>query len=150
MLKEGDQAPDIQLESDSGEPFRLSSLKGKKVVLYFYPRADTPGCTVEACEFRDSSKKFTKKNAVIVGISPDAVKSQARFKDKFELPFTLLCDVDKSAAQAYGVYKEKNMYGKKVMGIERTTFIIGEDGRIAKIFAKVKAQGHAEQVWNAL
>jgi peroxiredoxin Q/BCP len=150
MLKEGDKAPDIQLESDSGEPFRLSSLKGKKVVLYFYPRADTPGCTVEACEFRDSSKKFTKKNAVIVGISPDAVKSQARFKDKFELPFTLLCDVDKSAAQAYGVYKEKNMYGKKVMGIERTTFIIGEDGRIAKIFAKVQAQGHAEQVWNAL
>jgi peroxiredoxin Q/BCP len=146
MLKEGDKAPDIQLESDSGEPFRLSSLKGKKVVLYFYPRADTPGCTVEACEFRDNSKKFGKKNVAIVGISPDAVKSQAKFKTKFDLPFTLLCDVDKEAAQAYGVYKEKNMYGKKVMGIERTTFIVGEDGRIAKIFAKVKAQGHAEQV----
>jgi peroxiredoxin Q/BCP len=150
MLKEGDKAPDIHLETDSGEPFRLSSLKGKKVVLYFYPRADTPGCTVEACEFRDSSKKFAKKDAVIVGISPDAVKSQARFKDKFDLPFTLLCDVDKVVAQAYGVYKEKNMYGKKVMGIERTTFIIGEDGRITKIFPKVKAQGHAEQVWSAL
>jgi peroxiredoxin Q/BCP len=150
MLKEGDKAPDIQLDSDSGEPFRLSSLKGKKIVLYFYPRADTPGCTVEACEFRDNSKKFGKKNVAIVGISPDAVKSQAKFKTKFDLPFTLLCDVDKEAAQAYGVYKEKNMYGKKVMGIERTTFIIGEDGHIAKIFPKVKAQGHADQVFSAL
>src|SRR6266571_8452607 len=150
MLKEGDKAPDIQLETDTGEPFRLSAQKGKKVVLYFYPRADTPGCTVEACEFRDNSKKFAKKNAVIVGISPDAVKSQAKFKDKFDLPFTLLCDVDKDAAQAYGVYKEKNMYGKKVMGIERTTFLIGEDGRIAKIFGKVKAQGHAEEALAAL
>src|SRR6266851_9081887 len=146
MLKEGDKAPDIKLESDTGEPFRLSSMKGKKVVLYFYPRADTPGCTVEACEFRDSTKKFAKKDAVIVGISPDAVKSQARFKDKYDLPFTLLCDVDKEAAEAYGVWKEKNMYGKKVMGIERTTFVIGEDGRITKIYPKVKAQGHAEQV----
>jgi peroxiredoxin Q/BCP len=150
MLKEGDKAPDIQLDTDTGEPFRLSGLKGKKVVLYFYPKADTPGCTVEACEFRDQSKKFAGKDAVIVGISPDAVKSQAKFKGKFDLPFTLLCDVDKEAAQAYGVYKEKNMYGKKVMGIERTTFIIGPDGRIAKIFPKVKAQGHAEQVLKAL
>jgi peroxiredoxin Q/BCP len=146
MLREGDKAPDIKLESDTGEPFRLSSMKGKKVVLYFYPRADTPGCTVEACEFRDSTNKFAKKDAVIVGISPDAVKSQAKFKDKYDLPFTLLCDVDKEAAEAYGVWKEKNMYGKKVMGIERTTFVIGEDGRILKIFPKVKAQGHAEQV----
>src|SRR5438093_9574922 len=146
MPKEGDTAPDIQLDTDTGEPFRLSTLKGKKVVLYFYPRADTPGCTVEACEFRDLSKKFTRNDAVIVGVSPDAVKPQAKFKDKFDLPFTLLCDVDKEAANAYGVYKEKNMYGKKVMGIERTTFVIGEDGKIEKIFRKVKAQGHAEQV----
>ena len=150
MLKEGDKAPEIKLETDRGEPFRLSALKGKKVVLYFYPRADTPGCTIEACEFRDESKKFSRKDAVIVGVSPDAVKPQAKFRDKFDLPFTLLCDVDKEAAQAYGVYKEKNMYGKKVMGIERTTFLIGEDGRIAKIFPKVKAQGHAEQVLAAL
>ena len=150
MLKEGDKAPEIRLETDTGAPFRLSDLKGKKVVLYFYPKADTPGCTVEACEFRDESVKFAKHDAVIVGISPDAVKSQAKFKDKFDLPFTLLCDVDKKAAQAYGVYKEKNMYGKKVMGIERTTFVIGEDGRIAKIFPKVKAQGHAAQVLAAL
>jgi peroxiredoxin Q/BCP len=149
-LQEGDKAPDISLHTDSGDPFKLSGFKGQKVVLYFYPRADTPGCTVEACEFRDQSKKFSKKGAVIVGISPDAVKPQARFKEKFDLPFTLLCDVDKKAAEAYGVYKEKNMYGKKVMGIERTTFIIGEDGRIARIFPKVKAQGHAEQVLAAL
>jgi peroxiredoxin Q/BCP len=137
MLKEGDKAPDIKLESDTGEPFRLSSQKGKKVVLYFYPRADTPGCTVEACEFRDSAKKFAKKDAVIVGISPDAVKSQAKFKDKYDLPFTLLCDADKEAAETYGVWKEKNMYGKKLMGIERTTFVIGEDGRILKFFPNV-------------
>ena len=150
MLKEGDKAPDIKLQTDAGEPFQLSSLKGKKVVLYFYPRADTPGCTVEACEFRDHAKKFTKKNAVIIGVSPDALKPQTKFKEKFDLPFTLLCDVDKAAAEAYGVYKEKNMYGKKVMGIERTTFIISEDGHIAKIFPKVKAQGHAEQALSAL
>src|SRR2546429_3676333 len=150
MLKEGDKAPAIQLTTDTGQPFRLSGLKGKKVVLYFYPRADTPGCTVEACEFRDQSKKFAGKNAVIVGISPDAVKSQSKFKNKFSLPFALLCDVDKKAAQAYGVFKEKNMYGKKVMGIERTTFIIGADGHIAKIFPKVKAQGHAGQALAAL
>src|SRR5258708_36433636 len=150
MLKEGDKAPDIRLHTDSDEPFQLSKLKGKKVFLYFYPRAHTPGCTVEACEFRDQSKMFAKKDAVIVGISPDAAKPQAKFKEKFDLPFTLLCDVDKAAAEAYGVYKEKNMYGKKVMGIERTTFVIGEDGRITKIYPKVKAQGHAELVLAAL
>jgi peroxiredoxin Q/BCP len=149
-LQEGDKAPEIKLQTDTGEPFQLSKLKGKKVVLYFYPRADTPGCTVEACEFRDQSKKFSKQDAVIVGISPDDVKPQAKFKEKFDLPFTLLCDVDKKAAEAYGVYKEKNMYGKKVMGIERTTFLIAEDGRIAKIFPRVKAQGHAEKVLAAL
>lgn len=146
MLKEGDPAPDIQLETDSGAPFRLSGMKGKTVVLYFYPKADTPGCTTEACEFRDFSHEFAGKNAVIVGISPDAVKSQAKFKGKYDLPFTLLADADRTAAEAYGVWKEKNMYGKKVMGIERTTFIIGPEGKIARIFSKVKAQGHAEKV----
>jgi len=150
MLNEGDVAPDIQLDTDSGKPFRLSGLQGKKVVLYFYPKADTPGCTTEACEFRDLSKDFAKKKAVIVGISPDAIKSQAEFKGKYDLPFTLLADADKSAAQAYGVWKEKNMYGRKVMGIERTTFIVGPDGKIVKIFPKVKAQGHAGQVLAAL
>ena len=150
MLKEGDPAPDITLETDKGERFALSSLRGKKVVLYFYPKADTPGCTVEACEFRDASKPFSKKNAVIIGISPDQVKSQAKFKQKFDLPFTLLADADRKAAEAYGVWKEKNMYGKKVMGIVRSTFVIGEDGRIEKIFEKVKAQGHAAEVLAAL
>src|ERR1041385_7841481 len=146
MLKEGDKAPDIQLDTDTGEPFRLSNLKGKRVVLYFYPRADTPGCTMEACEFRDGIKSFVKKGAVVVGISPDQPAAQAEFKEKYDLPFTLLADEEKAAAQAYGVWKEKNMYGKKVMGIARTTFLIGPDGKIEKIYGNVKAKGHAAQV----
>jgi peroxiredoxin Q/BCP len=150
MLKEGDQAPDIRVHTDTGEDFRLSDLKGKRVVLYFYPKADTPGCTVEACEFRDGIQAFAKKDAAVVGISPDKPAAQAKFKTKYDLPFTLLADEDKSAAQAYGVWKEKNMYGKKVMGIERTTFVIGPDGRIEKIYSKVKAQGHAADVLAAL
>jgi peroxiredoxin Q/BCP len=146
MLKEGDQAPDIRVQTDTGEAFRLSDLKGKRVVLYFYPKADTPGCTVEACEFRDGIQAFAKKDAAVVGVSPDKPAAQAKFKTKYDLPFTLLADEDKAAAQAYGVWKEKNMYGKKVMGIERTTFVIGPDGKIEKIYAKVKAQGHAAEV----
>jgi len=149
-MKEGGLAPDIELATGRGEPFRLSSLRGKKVVLYFYPRASTPGCTVEACEFRDASADFARRGAVILGVSPDRPAAQEKFKTNHDLPFTLLCDVDKTAAEAYGVWKEKNMYGKKVMGIERTTFIIGPDGRIEKIFAKVKAKGHAAQVLAAL
>jgi peroxiredoxin Q/BCP len=150
MLETGDKAPAIQLQTDNGEQFRLSSLKGKKVVLYFYPRADTPGCTIEAHEFSDATKVFSKKNAVILGISPDTPAAQAKFKAKYSLPFTLLCDVDKTVAKAYGVWKEKNMYGKKVMGIERSTFVIDEDGKLAKIFRKVKAEGHAEEVLSVL
>ena len=146
MLKEGDKAPNIKLETDSGEAFDLSGLRGKKVVLFFYPKASTPGCTVEACEFRDDLKKFTKKDTAIVGVSPDKPTAQAKFKTKYDLPFTLLADEDKAAAHAYGVWKEKNMYGKKVMGIERTTFVIGPDGKIEKIYNKVKAAGHAAQV----
>jgi peroxiredoxin Q/BCP len=146
MLKEGDKAPDIRVRADSGEEFRLSSLKGKRVVLYFYPRADTPGCTVEACEFRDGIKAFAKKGAAVVGVSPDKPAAQAKFKDKYDLPFTLLADEEKAAAQAYGVWKEKNMYGKKVMGIARTTFVIAPDGKIEKIYENVKAHGHAAQV----
>jgi peroxiredoxin Q/BCP len=121
-------------------------LKGKRVALYFYPRADTPGCTTEACEFRDGAESFAKKGAVVVGVSPDTPAAQAKFKSKYNLPFALLADEEKAAAQAYGVWKEKNLYGKKSMGIERTTFIIGPDGKIEKIYAKVKAQGHAAQV----
>jgi len=150
VLEEGVPAPEITLPTDSGETFKLSSLKGKNVVLYFYPKANTPGCTTEACEFRDSQPSFAGKNAVIVGISPDAEGAQSRFKSKYGLPFTLLCDVDRSVAQAYGVWKEKTMYGKKVMGIERSTFLIGKDGKIRKIFRKVKAEGHAAQVLEAL
>jgi peroxiredoxin Q/BCP len=150
MLKEGDPAPDITVRTDAGEEFRLSDLKGKRVVLYFYPKADTPGCTTEACEFRDDMKKFAKKGVAIVGVSPDKPAAQAKFKQKYDLPFTLLADEDKAAAHAFGVWKEKNMYGKKVMGIERSTFVIGADGKIEKIYGKVKAQGHAGAVLEAL
>jgi len=150
MLTVGDKAPDIQLHTDTGEDFRLSDMKGKRVVLYFYPKADTPGCTVEACEFRDDIKEFGKKGTAVIGISPDKPTAQAKFKEKYDLPFTLLADQDKAAAEAYGVYQEKNMYGKKVMGIVRTTFVIGADGRIEKIYNKVTAKGHAAAVLEAL
>ncbi len=146
MLQPGDPAPDIKLHTDSGEEFRLSSLRGKRVVLYFYPKADTPGCTTEACEFRDDIKNFANKGVAVVGISPDKPAAQAKFKQKYDLPFTLLADEEKAAAQAYGVWKEKNMYGKKVMGIVRSTFVIGPDGTIEKIYGNVKAKGHAAQV----
>ena len=149
-LRPGDPAPEIELPNEAGQPFRLSSLRGKNVVLYFYPKADTPGCTKEACAFRDAAAQFRRANTVIVGVSPDASPAQARFKQKFELPFTLLADTDHRAAEAYGVWKEKSMYGKKYMGIERTTFVIGPDGVIKKIFPKVKVEGHAEEVFAAL
>jgi peroxiredoxin Q/BCP len=145
MLKVGDKAPDIRIGD-----FQLSKLKGKRVVLYFYPKADTPGCTVEACEFRDDVKSFGKKGAVVVGVSPDKPAAQEKFRQKYDLPFELLADEEKSAAHAYGVWKEKNMYGRKVMGIERTTFVIGPDGKIEKIYNKVKAKGHAAAVLEAL
>lgn len=149
-LKEGDVAPEIELEDERGERFRLTALGGRKVVLYFYPRANTPGCTVEACEFRDQAAEFAGRNAAIVGVSPDKVAAQMKFKTGMGLPFTLLADVDRVAAQAYGVWKQKTMYGKTVMGIERTTFVIGEDGRIERIFRKVKAAGHAAQVLGSI
>ena len=146
ILKEGDKAPAIKAETDTGEIFELAAHKGEKIILYFYPRADTPGCTVEACEFRDTSKKIVKKGALIVGVSPDTSKAQSKFKTKFDLPFILLADADKKVCEAYGVMKEKNMYGKKVMGVARTTFLIDEEGKIAKIFTNVKPEGHADQV----
>jgi thioredoxin-dependent peroxiredoxin len=149
-LKEGDAAPPIHADDDRGKPFDLASLKGKNVVLYFYPKADTPGCTRESCEFRDHSKKFAKAGTVIVGVSPDKSAAQSKFKDKFDLPFTLLADVDHSVAEAYGTWVEKSMYGRKYMGIERSTFLIGKDGKLKKIFRKVKPDGHAEQVYEAL
>jgi thioredoxin-dependent peroxiredoxin len=148
-LKEGSPAPPIDLKTDTGSEFKLESLRGKNVVLYFYPKADTPGCTTEAKEFRDAQSRFGGVNAVILGISPDKPAAQAKFKEKFELPFTLLCDEDHAVAEAYGVWKEKSMYGKKYFGVERTTFLIDKEGKIAKIFSKVKPAGHAEEVYGA-
>ncbi|HEY1263609.1 MAG TPA: thioredoxin-dependent thiol peroxidase [Terriglobales bacterium] len=141
-----DKAPEFTLPDQSGKDVSLAQLRGKYVVLYFYPRADTPGCTIEACEFRDSYNKMQKTGAVLLGISPDTSNAQNKFAEKFSLPFTLLADADKKVANAYEVVKEKNMYGKKVMGVARTTFIIGPDGKIAHIFEKVKPEGHAEEV----
>jgi peroxiredoxin Q/BCP len=141
-----DKAPEFTLHDESDKEVSLKSFRGKVVVLYFYPRADTPGCTVEACAFRDTYKQIQKTGAVLLGISPDTPKAQKKFQDKFKLPFSLLADADKKVAEAYGVVQEKNMYGKKVMGIARTTFVIGTDGKIQHIFPKVKPEGHAVEV----
>jgi peroxiredoxin Q/BCP len=140
------KAPEFTLPDQNGKDISLKEFRGNNVVLYFYPRADTPGCTIEACEFRDSYKKIQKTGAVLLGISPDTPKSQKKFEEKFSLPFTLLGDAEKKVANLYGVYKEKNMYGKKVMGVARTTFIIGPDGKIKHVFQKVKPEGHADEV----
>ncbi len=144
-LKLGDRAPEIR----SGA-FQLSKCRGQRVVIFFFPKSDTPGCTKEACEFRDASKKFTAIETGIVGISPDAAEAQQKFAAKYNLPFTFVPDTDHSIAEAYGVWKEKSMYGRKFMGIERTTFVIGADGKIEKIFPKVKVEGHAAAVLESL
>lgn len=146
VLAEGKKAPEIKLETDDGGKFKLSALKGKKVVLFFYPKADTPGCTTESCQFRDTRSAFEELGVEVVGISPDTPTAQAKFKSKFELTFPLLADVEKAVAMAYGVWVEKNNYGKKSMGIARSTFLIGEDGKILKIYRNVRADGHAEKV----
>lgn len=134
------------MQDENGKEVSLKDLRGKTVVLYFYPRADTPGCTVEARGFRDEYKPIQKTGAVILGISPDTPQAQKKFQEKYQLPFGLLADKEKTVAKLFGVLQEKNMYGKKVMGIVRTTFIIGPDGTIEHIFSKVKADGHAEEV----
>ena len=146
----GDHAPDFTVLTDTGGTLTLSDLQGTPVVLYFYPKDDTSGCTTEACEFRDLFPRFKRDKAVVLGVSPDPVTSHAKFKAKYELPFTLLADTEKAISQAYGVWKEKSMYGRKYMGVERTTFIIDAAGRIAQLFAKVKPAGHAEEVMAAL
>jgi peroxiredoxin Q/BCP len=146
----GQLAPDFTLPTDTGDMLTLSSLRGQWVVLYAYPKDDTSGCTTEACEFRDLFPKFKKGKAVILGISPDSVKSHQKFKAKYELPFTLVADEEKVALQAYDIWKEKSMYGRKYMGVERTTFVIDPEGRIAKVFEKVKPAGHAEDVMAAI
>ncbi|HUQ91206.1 MAG TPA: thioredoxin-dependent thiol peroxidase [Bryobacteraceae bacterium] len=149
-LNEGDTAPAIELPADDGSMFELTSAKGKNIIVYFYPKADTPGCTTEACEFRDAFPDFRGAGAVVLGVSPDAPKTLAKFKTKFGLPFMLLSDAAHTVAEAYGVWTEKSMYGRKYMGMERTTFLIGPDGKVRNIFRKVKAAGHAEQVLAAL
>jgi thioredoxin-dependent peroxiredoxin len=149
-LKVGSRAPAFSLASDSGETISLAGLKGKPVVLYFYPKDDTPGCTVEACEFRDTWADVKKTGAVVLGVSPDDVASHVKFRNKFKLPFPLLADPDHSVAGAYGAWGEKSMYGRKYQGILRNTFLIGPDGTIARVFEKVKPKGHAAEVLAAI
>lgn len=146
MLEVGKKAPSFKLKDQNGNIISLNDFKGKKVVLYFYPKDNTPGCTKEACSFRDSIKEIEKQNAVVIGISADSVSSHKNFSEKFNLPFPILSDEEKKVLELYGVWKEKNMYGKKYMGIERTTIIIDEDGKIKKIFPKVKVDGHTEEI----
>ncbi len=146
----GSKAPDFDLAASSGQNIALKDLKGKNVVVYFYPKDDTPGCTVEACGLRDSFNDIEKLNAVILGVSPDTVKSHDKFISKFKLPFPLLADEDKKMCQDYGVWVEKSMYGKKYMGVARTTFIIDKKGTITQVFEKVKPEGHHLEVIDAL
>lgn len=150
MLKPGDKAPDFSLLNDKGETVKLKDLKGKKAILYFYPKDDTSGCTKEACSFRDNIKIIEKKNTVVIGVSKDSVKSHDKFKKKYELPFTLLSDENLDMLKSYDVWKEKSMYGRKYMGIERTTFMIDEKGKIQEIFYKVKVDGHTEEILSKL
>ncbi len=150
MLKEGDKAPDFTAKDDSGNKIALKDFRGKKVVLYFYPKDNTSGCTKEACNFRDNMGRVKRKDAVVLGVSPDGEKSHTKFKEKFDLNFPLIVDEDKKIVNAYGVWQEKSLYGRKFMGVVRTTFIIDEKGKISKIFSKVKVEGHVDQVLEAL
>ena len=149
-LKVGQKAPDFTLANDAGRKVKLADLKGKKVVLYFYPKDDTPGCTTEACNFRDGLDDIAEKGAVVLGVSADSVESHRKFKNKFGLNFALLADPEKKMIERYGVWKEKSMYGKKYMGIERTTFIIDGQGKVSHIFPKVKVSDHYDEVLEAL
>ena len=146
----GDKAPDFKTLASDGQTVSLKDFKGKNVVLYFYPKDDTSGCTVEACGFRDSNKLLEAENAVILGVSPDGVKSHEKFIQKFKLPFLLLADEDKKICESYGVWVEKSMYGRKYMGVARETFVINKDGKIAQIFEKVKPEGHNQEVLDVL
>jgi thioredoxin-dependent peroxiredoxin len=150
VVDEGSPAPDFTLTSDSGDAVTLSSFRGAPVVLYFYPRDDTPGCTAQACGIRDTWGAFDERGAVVLGISPDSVSSHAEFREKYGLPFMLLADEDHAVAAAYGVWVEKNMAGKEYMGIERSTFVIGPDGNVAKVMRRVKPDTHADDVLAAL
>ena len=150
MVEEGKPAPDFALTSDEGATVRLSELRGKPVVVYFYPKDDTPGCTAQACGIRDNYDGFGERGAVVLGISPDDESSHVKFKQKYGLPFTLLADPDHKVADAYGVWGERSMYGKKYMGIERSTFVIDPEGNVSKVMRRVKPDTHAQQVLDAL
>ncbi len=150
MVEEGRPAPDFELLSDSGETVRLSDLRGTPVVLYFYPKDDTPGCTKQACGIRDSWSEFARQGVRVFGISPDSEASHARFKEKYGLPFTLLADPDHRVSEQYGFWVEKSMMGKRYMGIERSTVVVSPDGTVARVFRKVKPERHAAQVLEAI
>jgi peroxiredoxin Q/BCP len=146
MIAAGDMAPDFTAQTDADAPITLSDLRGRPVVLFFYPKDDTSGCTIEACSFRDALPRFTGVNAVVLGVSPDSAKSHRKFKEKFQLPYPLVVDENHAIADAYGVWAEKSMYGRKYWGNLRTTFVIAPDGRVARVFEKVKPEDHAQDV----
>jgi len=150
VIEEGKPAPDFELQNDSGETVKLSDLRGRPVVLYFYPKDDTPGCTTEACEFRDAYDVFRERGAEVLGVSPDDVASHEKFKTKYELPFTLLADPDHAVADAYGVWGERSLYGRTFMGIRRSTFVIGADGQVARSMLGIRPAGHAAKVLESL
>lgn len=150
MLKAGDKAPAFKLSTDDGDEVALKDLKGKRVILYFYPKDMTPGCTQEACDFRDASAALKKGKTVVMGVSRDSIERHKKFREKYDLDFPLLSDEDGKVCEAYGVWKEKSLYGRKFMGIERTTFVIGPDGRIETVFSKVKVNGHIRAVLEAV
>ncbi len=150
MIKEGDKAPAFTLPDETGKKISLKEFKGKKVILYFYPKALTPGCTQESCDFRDALSSIKKKKTVVFGVSRDSVERQLKFKEKYDLNFPLLSDESGEVCKAYGVWKEKSLYGRKFMGIERTTFVIDGAGKIEKIFTKVKVKGHSDAVMETL
>ena len=150
MISEGSPAPDFELTSDAGEQVKLSDFRGRPVVLYFYPKDDTPGCTTEACEFRDAYDVYRDRGAEILGVSPDDEASHAKFKSKYELPFTLLADPEHKVAETYGVWGERQFAGKKYMGINRSTFVIDADGNVARAMLGIKPAGHAQDVLDAL
>lgn len=150
MLHEGDKAPDFTATTDTGDEISLKDLRGKKVVLYFYPKDNTSGCTREACDFRDNLARIKRKGALVYGVSPDSEKSHQNFKTKYELTFPLVVDSDRKISEAYGTWKEKSMYGRKFFGIERATFLIDEQGKIEKIWRKVKVTGHVDDVIESL